>query len=252
MTIEFFVLLNLILFIEQKKLHWLGTFLLCVAIYIILILATYQKSQIAILIAAISVSLFLVSAVPNWAVSIGAGAVFFSIYLVEHFINHQWSLLDTLLSIIFRVSASFPFYYIIYPRLKHYGGPEIFRHWLGYHSNYPNDGVIVSSHMYLLQNTGLQGTVSAPAHIIAYSQGGIWASLIALIIITLLIKIVSELGDNLKSPLRFSLYIMGLVMVYYLTQVSIISALILSYGYIWSILPAIVIILLSKILKIIS
>jgi hypothetical protein len=90
----------------------------------------------------------------------------------------------------------------------------------------------------------------APAHVDAYAQGGLLFAAFVLTIVGMAIAAVAHLRTAAgRSGIHHALYIQGLVMLYYLTQVSLRGVLWDSYGIYWSAVTLAALAILSRLAR---
>src|SRR5262249_26961937 len=93
------------------------------------------------------------------------------------------------------------------------------------------------------------GNQPSSSHIMAYSLGGIPYLLLTLILTGIILSIIASIKNYANNAICFSIYLSGLMMLYYLTQTSFEDSLISSYGIVWSFFAIIVLIFVSKFIK---
>jgi hypothetical protein len=80
------------------------------------------------------------------------------------------------------------------------------------------------------QVTFALGSVAAPAHLRAYAQAG-WPNAIwSLVLIGVIIAAIASIKRWQGSPFRFAVFLQGLLVSYYLTQVGVRSVLVESFS----------------------
>ncbi len=146
------------------------------------------------------------------------------IYSYESFVTQEWHFLETIDLILFRLASSFPFYYMLFPKILPYTGI-----YIPLLTPTPNDNNVVFSYMYPKIDWTV-GSVVGSAPLLAYSQAGLTYAIFVMILIGLFIFLISQIGKKIRGPLTFSLYLNAIVFLYYLTQISLQSALVSAYG----------------------
>jgi hypothetical protein len=203
------------------------TALLCVAVV--------QKTLILVLLAFTAVA-FVELELVSWRIfglaALGGVGLLGSMQLV--FQGESWTMLDSLALLIFRMSSAFPYYLNLYPNVLPYGGIDLGLNVVGL-ATPPRDPLDVHEHIY--PRVDIEGAAApAAAHVRAYSQAGLPWSIITAIAIGVAIYIAARSRRRVRGPLSFALHIQLLVLVYYLTQTSIVEAITSSYGLIWTVL----------------
>ena len=174
-------------------------------------------------------------------------AVLFVITCYQYFIKPDWSILDSIYLILFRVASSFPFYYALYPKVLSYTGIYLGIPIFGFGAA-PHDNQVVWSYMYPGTNW-IVGAVVGPSPLLAYSQAGFIFAFFTMALIGLFILLIASIGRQLRGPLQYALYMQGLVFLYYLTQISVQSAFMSSYGILWGLLGIGILFIVSLIFR---
>lgn len=88
--------------------------------------------------------------------------------------------------------------------------------------------------------------MAAPAHVQGYAEGGVLNAMIGVVVVGLLVVGVALLRRKSSSgAIWHSLYIQGLVMLYYATQASFRGVIWHSFGLLWSLAPLLLLGLMS-------
>lgn len=214
--------------------HWLwkACFAAAFLAVVYLSLAVIQKSLLLVYMVFLGLHLVELRALRLRSLAINFLAVIVLLTVLQSYFLDDWQLLHSAKLLVFRVGVSLPYYLDVYPALEPYLGVDVGLSYLGL-AQPPRDNLDVFNYMYP-SVTWIQGSAAAPAHVRSYAQGGLPLSLLTMLLAGLAICQVARLQRRVAGPLSFTLYIQLLVTLYYLTQVSLIDALLTSYGLVWS------------------
>jgi hypothetical protein len=192
------------------------------------ILCTVQKAPLFVYAFSIVACLLSLGVVRVWLlVLLSAGFLSALTFLQTVFIG-DWSILQSIVLIVFRMAGSFPYYLSVYPKQIPYMGMNFGLGLLGWGITL-DDNTRVFDYMYP-QILWVQGAAAAPAHVRAFAQGGPLAAVLLLLLIGGFIAVTARLKAIADRPLLFALYVQCLVCLYFLTQTSLRGALLESYG----------------------
>jgi len=213
--------------VRRRTLRWSIAFALSVATITLLSLSTIQKAPLMVYFFGCCLA-FLVLGVARklLILAVAAGLALFSV--LQLLFQSNWAPIDTLNLILFRVASSFPFYATLFPSVLPYQGSGYGLGMLGFGTR-ANDNLIVFDYMYP-DIKWVQGAVAAPAHMRAFAAGGYTGAVTVLLLIGLFVILVGKVRTCIRGPLVFALYMQGLTTMYYLTQTSVQSVLVESYG----------------------
>lgn len=120
--------------------------------------------------------------------------------------------------VILRMALAYPYYVDLYPQHVGQGTSSITQDVLQVMA----DG---------RTERDFEGNAPAASHVIAFAQSGHGYALATVLLVAVFIALVARLGGSLESPVRFSIYIQTLVSTYFLSQVSVIEAILPVYGF---------------------
>ncbi len=225
---------------KTRSTGWAVTFLISFLFISTLFLMIIMKAVLLVYLVSIGLGLYILKIVRslNFLLLI-SGVIWMVITLYQSFVLASWQALDSFILIIFRIASSFPFYYILYPKILPFTGIYI----PGVNTP-PHDNQIVFTYMHPSIDWVI-GNVTGASSLLAYSQGGFGFALFVMIVTGFFILLISQIGNNIRGPLQYALYIQALVFLYYLTQISIQSAFITSYGIIWGLVGIVILWLIS-------
>src|SRR5262249_58938877 len=94
----------------------------------------------------------------------------------------------------------------------------------------------------------VQGAAPAAAHVMAYAEGGFVWSMVTMVLVGVWIAFTGALRRAASNPVVFSGYIGAVAVCYYLSQVNLVGALNVSYGYRWWLAALILLLLVQRFL----
>lgn len=223
--------------IQTRQLRWRVAFLSTAAMTSVLSLSTMLKGPLFLfagvtllgfyLLGRLSLSKIIMSSVAAFAIFTVWQGLFFS----------AWTALGSLYMFFFRMAHAYPFYAGLFPRTIPYIGSNYGLALLGFGGG-NNDNLLVFDQMYP-DITFVQGSVAAPAHLRAYAQAG-WPNLIwSLILIGVIFAAFASVRRWRESPFRFAVFVQGLLISYYLTQVGVRSVLVESFSIVFGLIAII-------------
>jgi hypothetical protein len=219
--------------VRQPGWAWLWAFLFTVLVTAILCLVIIQKSLITLYVVCLGIGLLELKVIRLRTLAIFFAGAFVLLTLLQSIAVEDWSIGQSVDLVIYRLACSYPYYLVLYPDAIPHFGIDFGFHYLGL-VDPPQDNVAVFNYMYPTVNW-IQGAVAAPAHVRAYAQAGVLFSLLTLASFGVFIKLVGDLHRNIRGPLSFGMYIQSLVFLYYLTQISLVDAVLSSYGIVWAV-----------------
>jgi hypothetical protein len=147
----------------------------------------------------------------------------------------DWTFFENARHIVLRMPAAYLHYLDCFPATVRFLGTD----WVGTLTGRgmdPGAPFIVSQFMYPGSIVG--GAMAAPAHVQGYAEGGALNSMVCIAMIGVLIAGVALLRRQSRGgAISHGLYIQGLVMLYYSTQGSFRGVIWHGYGFVWSLLP---------------
>src|SRR5262249_2100403 len=147
------------------------------AITIVMLAVTVQKGLIVIFLMAIALGMGELGGrrILAAGVLLACGAF---VTLFQRFVaNPDWSFRGSGILLVFRVSASYPFYVGLYPEAIPFSGLDALRLWDGgAGSSSGPSNVEVFREMYELE--WVQGAAAAPSHVHAYAEAGVGYSVV--------------------------------------------------------------------------
>lgn len=216
-------------------------------VIVLLLLSTMQKASLLIYLIGVVIGLAYLDRLKVYRLAMfGALGLYLLTFMQSYYVD-DWTALMSVFHVIFRLSSSFIYYVTIYPQHEAYQPVNYGLGLLGVGVSI-RDNLVVFDYMYPLV-FWTQGAAAGASHIRAYTQGGIlWASA-ALVIIGLFIHLLGRMRKSLSGPVGFALLVQSGVTLYYLTQTSLRGAFIESYGMLWGVLPLVLLVVLSSILR---
>ncbi|HEY7889329.1 MAG TPA: hypothetical protein VIC29_14005 [Steroidobacteraceae bacterium] len=235
--------------VRQKSSAWWTLMMSLSGLLCYLYLATFTKSNMLIfglelVVAARALGLI---GVPTM---IGAGAAGIFVLMVLSSLLGGTSMLDVAFSvynIIFRDASAVPFYMAVFPHQVPFSGIDLGLAGFGIGPQITTN-LIVSNFMFP-HDTWAQGAAPAAAQISAYAQGGYPWSFATMLIVGVWIAACGQLGRIARNPVVFSAFIGSIVTCYYMSQVDLVGAFKVSYGYKWWLAGLILLIGVQRILE---
>lgn len=142
-----------------------------------------------------------------------------------------FALARTMADVIFRISSGIPFYLGIFPEQHQYVGIDLGLGFLGIGPRQAAN-LIVADRMFPM-DTWVQGAVPAPAHVVAYAQGGLLWSLATMLLVGAMIAAFAGLGRGQRNAFLGSAYIGTCLTCYNATQTDAVGVFLHSYGLRW-------------------
>lgn len=232
MALPSFAHLALYQTVKKREWSWLVAFLLTSFLIVIITLSTMQKSILFVYMISIVLGLLVLGVVKSWIVPIAGVAGIIILTVIQLFtLGGEWSVLDSIIHVFFRMANSFPFYVNLFPDIIPFQGIDFFLDMAGIGTS-PDDNLVVFDYMFPTVNW-TQGSAAAPSHMRAYAQGGILNSLFVLTITGWIMVFLARFRKHLDGPFFYTIFIQGLILLYYMTQTSIRECLVSSYGLRW-------------------
>ena len=222
---------------KDSRKSWRVIALLAVIATVVLSIATFVIGHAIVFIAALLVSATHLRWVRmTWA---KAGTFGLAFLLLLQGANDwkfgDWTFFENARHIFFRMPAAYLYYLDCFPSTVPFLGTD----WVGALTGRgvdPGAPFIVSQFMYPGSIAG--GAMAAPAHVQGYAEGGVLNAMLCVAMIGVLIAGVALLRRKSRSgAIWHALYIQGLVMLYFSTQGSFRGIVWHSYGFVWSLLP---------------
>jgi hypothetical protein len=201
---------------------------------IFLNLAIMQKSPLLIYFIILGFGFYELRRFRIWIAVIFVLSLICLLTVLQSFFTQDWTIVNSMELIIFRLASSFPYYLNLFPDLLPYTGPDLGLHLIGLCDS-PLDHEEVYNYMYP-QTTWAQGAAPAPAHVRAYAQLGPAFALLTVVICGFFIRAIATLRMRINGPSSFALYIASLLFLYYSTQTSLRESILSCYGIVWALI----------------
>lgn len=218
---------------QTRRLIWRVLFVGMFSTVCYLNLCTVQKAMLLVYFVALGIGLYELGRLKLKVLVFQFCTAFCLLTGLQYFYLPEWSFQQSLEQIVFRVAQSFPYYLNVYPDHVPYLGIDLGQHLFGVGFS-PNDNAVVFNFMYP-SITWIQGAAAAPAHARAYAQAGEGFSLLTVVIIGWALLRIDAFHRRVRGPLTFALYLQMLVFLYHLNQVSLVDAVLSSYGLLWAV-----------------
>lgn len=230
--------------IETRKVAWVVTFGIMVCSNVVLSMALMQKSPVILYLVFVGVACVELGLI-RWQ-ALGGLAALLVMFLttLQSFMLQDWDYSRSFSLMTFRMAQTFPYYISVYPEILEFAGIDFGQHFIGM-GEVARDNLDVFNYMYP-DITWVQGAAPGPAHLRAYSQGGVLFSIFTLILIGMSMKLIIAIRRTMNGPASFALYIECLVFLYYLTQTSLRESILSCYGIFWGIVGIIPLILFNR------
>jgi hypothetical protein len=214
--------------VRTRQLRWRIAFLSTAGITTLLSLSTMLKGPLFLFAVFVLLGLYILGRLSLSKIIASAIATFAVFTIWQGLFFSGWTALGSVYMFFFRMAHGYPFYAGLFPRTIPYLGSNYGLALLGFGGG-NNDNLLVFDHMYP-QVTFALGSVAAPAHLRAYAQAG-WPNAIwSLVLIGVIIAAIASIKRWQGSPFRFAVFLQGLLVSYYLTQVGVRSVLVESFS----------------------
>lgn len=233
--------------VTTRTWFWRFCFLGLVLTVSLLTLLTIQKAPLFVFFLSLAIGYVVLKRGRLWVLLVSCAVGFLALNSIQLFVLGDWSALQGFYLIVFRMANGFPYYVNAYPRIVPHPGPDFALDLLGLAPK-PNTTATVFNLMYP-EVLYVQGNAPAPAHVDAYAQAGIWFSMMTLVIIGIYLYLVALLKTKVHDTLGYVFYIEGIVLAYYLTQVTIRDCLLTGYGLVWIAAPIVFLMVVDKCIK---
>jgi hypothetical protein len=235
--------------VREKSVAWWTLMLSLSGLLCYLYLATFTKSNILIfgLELVVAARVLGLIGVPTM---IGTGAAGIFVLMVLSSLLGGTSILDVAFSVydvIFRDASAVPFYMAVFPQQVPFSGIDLGLGGFGIGPQITAN-LIVSNFMFP-HDIWVQGAAPAAAQISAYAQGGYPWSFAMMLIVGVWMAVCGQLGRIASNAVVFSAFIGSIVTCYYLSQVDLVGAFKVSYGYKWWLAGLILLIGVQRILE---
>jgi len=234
-------------FFYKKRAIWAVIFLVSFLATTLFVLMTMQKGVLLVYYLALFAGYIVLRKVRVLLLFSSMGIGILLLTALQAYATQTWDLLASVYNLIFRMAGSVVFYLNLFPHVLPHSGIDMGLDLLGILPK-PEDPRNVFQLMYP-KIGGEVGEAPSPAHVSAYAQSGMWFSILTLILIGIALNVFPYLRRRAASPYAFALFVEGLVLFYYLTQVNLRGALITSYGYVWVIFAVILVGFANTILR---
>jgi hypothetical protein len=211
---------------------WIGALALTCLTTAVLSILTVQKGHLLVFILFMGVGLIELKVVRTWSVAGIIVIILVGLTAMQSYFSDDWHVSDSVWLIVFRMALSFPYYVSLFPDTLPHSGIDLGLHLIGI-GEANRDAMDVCDYMYP-GVSWVQGYAPAPAHVAAYSQGGVAYALATLVVVGLLLVASAALRRRVSGPVTFGLYMQSLVMCYYLTQTSLRESIMSCYGILWA------------------
>lgn len=234
-------------FNNKKSLSWGVLFAFQVFFIAYFSLSSIQKAPVLIYMIGFSLSLIVLNKMKFFHFLFYFSMTLIIFLFLQSLYTDELVLILDVAHIIFRVAQSFPFYLSIYPSLEAF---QSFNYGLGILGlgTTINDNLVVGAYM----ESAIDWTDNAAAgssHLRAYSQGGLFPSLLSLFFVLIFIRICAKLNKLSFGASIHGLIIQAYITLYYMTQTSFRGAIIESYGIFWVFTTLAALYFIQKILK---
>jgi hypothetical protein len=216
---------------------WRVIALLAVIVTVGLLLATFQIAPAVVFIGALILGVVHLRWVRMTWVKAAMCGIGFLLLLqaLNSWKFEDWTFFENAQHIVFRMPAAYLYYLDCFPDTVPFLGTD----WIGALTGRgmdPGAPFVVSQFMYPGSIAG--GAMAAPAHVQGYAEGGVLNSMLCIAAAGVLIAVVALLRRKSRGgAIWHGLYLQGLVMLYYSTQASFRGVVWHSYGFVWSLLP---------------
>ena len=220
--------------VRTRSLDWMIAFLLTLLLTLFFNLSVFVKSFVLINIIWLGLGLVLLKVIKLRSLAIFFACAFAGLTLMQSTIVEHWQLADSFRQIVYRMSVAFPFYVNVYPDHLPFDGI-----YLGLNAIGIGEPSGVSEHVFNFMYpsiTHIQGHAVAAAHVDAYAQGGMLYAMTIVTLIGLMLAVMPEVASRLRGPTGYVLFVQLLIFTYYLTQTSLVTAVIGAYGFAWAII----------------
>ena len=222
-------------FLKHRSLLWGLTLFVCICATSFLVLITAQKAPLLVYLLFLGVCVVLWSKIKISAV-IGACVLLVAMnFLGDVLLGGPFDVFLSIRDMIFRLGVALPFYVSIYPAMEPHTGIGLGLEGMGIGSSkFARVPMIVSDYM---SQTSIQGFAPAAAHVTAYAEAGLPYMFAIEVAIAIIVAVTAKMVKEGPHPIRSASAAALLVMLYYVTQVSLPLAVWGSYGIVWAILP---------------
>lgn len=219
--------------VVYRSWQWQATFGFTAIVTVVLNMELMQKSPVLLYLSFLSIGLLELKVIRLRSMILPASVMFACLTALQALMVERWALAHTFDLLLFRMAASYPFYVNLYPEAIPYSGIELGLHLIGL-GEPARDNLDVFRYMYPTV-TFVDGAAPSPAHVRAYSQGGLLYAVVTLVLVGLCLRAITTLRKNAHRPLTFAIYLESLVFLYYLTQTSMRESIISCYGIFWAV-----------------
>lgn len=230
--------------IETRWMSWFVTFVLLSTANLVLCMALMQKSPVLLYIVFVGIACVELKLVRWQALGGVAASLLFLLTTLQSFMLDDWDYSRSFNLLAFRMAQSFPYYMSVFPEILDFAGIDLGLHLFGI-GEVARDNLDVFNYMYP-GITWVQGAAPGPAHLRAYSQGGMLFALFTLVLIGLSFKLIVALRQNINGPATFGIYMSSLTFLYFLTQTSLRESILSCYGIFWGVVGLVPLVLFNR------
>lgn len=212
-------------------------------------LSSFQKAYVLVLIMAIGLVLMHRRVVGYKGVLIFGAAMFSALVVLSYGLSSASTLnaVGAAGNILFRIPSALPFYEGLFPDVVRYAGLDV---GLKRFNVGPDFAVnqLVATYMFPVQ-TWVQGASPAPAHFMAYAEGGpIW-SIATLLIIGAFMGVSGLIGCRSRTSFGSAVFVSTCIALYYQTQTGFWPSIQASYGLVGALLPLLSMLAIDRFLR---
>lgn len=232
--------------VAVRKKRWIFLLFIQMVSVLMFCLLSLQKAPLLTYGLGLTYALFSAGVLNFRRLLAGAGIGLFALTSMQSQYVLNWSFMDSLHHVVFRIASSFPYYIDLYGNhaeyLELYLGLGLFGIGVTL-----SDTISVFEYMYP-DVVWVVGHAAAAAHVRAYSHGGMPAATLAIIWVAVIIIFAKSFRIRHASALGFAMFIQLGITSYYLTQTSLRGALIESYGLRWVVIPIVLCVIAKVVL----
>lgn len=211
------------------------------------LLSSVQKAPIIIYVIGVVIAIIYLGKLNFFRAIVFSVVGVGGLTIMQFYYQDDWTLLDSISHLVFRVSSGFVFYTSIYPEFEPWQSIAYGFGLFGIGVTM-EDNQVVFDYMYR-DVAWVQGAAAAASHLRAYTQGGVIWAMAVQVMISIFITFVGRLHKFIYNPIAFAILVQSCLSLYYLTQTSLRGAFLESYGLIWGVDIIVLLIFLIGILN---
>lgn len=228
---------------RENTRRWWGIFGISAAIVVSAGVATYQIMIPTVYILSVLFGLLALGRLRLKPVPVTISGLLVFVFLqISHYIKFgSITVLGGLTHYFLRMPCALTYYLWLFPNVVPHTGMTLLGDFTGLRDADPAHPYTVGSIMYSQSdNVTLSPAIPAPSHVNAYADAGLLYSFFVLFLVGVLIVAIARFDRRMsRSPWGFALRIQAYVLLYFLTQTSVRSAVVQSYGINWSIVAGV-------------